>query len=294
MLTASRRGTYSDRAGKPSDPLTDALRFNNLLRGHRHLPNAPNSTPSSPSITTVPEGNISAASGVLGLTNIQNDGHESLKSNDGLQASDSARRSNPSQPQGLADSTTAQPENSTSPQAQLSPSSTQAPNDTGGNIQSMKARDDIESVTDVDQNPSPDEDPETPDLQWDELWTRAHNKLRAYDPGLINEYKSNLAKLRGVQSSGQSEGFTIDRESVGSIVARLDKERGDKQWCLKWKTDCFTLDINIRKQVEKLVKVAIWSDRLVKEALTTQPHAALAWCAATMVLPVRSPILHLH
>jgi hypothetical protein len=74
--------------------------------GHRFRRphNAPNVASSSPGIASVPDGKSGAISGVFDLTNIQNDCYDSAKSNDGLQASDAARRSNPSQPQGLADS----------------------------------------------------------------------------------------------------------------------------------------------------------------------------------------------
>jgi hypothetical protein len=246
----------------------------------------------------MPEAKSGAISGVLDLTNIQNDCYDSVKSDGGLQASDAARRSNPSQPQGLADSTPAQPADSTSPQAEVNPSSTQTPNDTGGSTQSKQVQDGIQSATNAVQNPSPDEDrlAKAPSLQWEELWTRARYELIADKSKLtwIKEYDNNLTNLQEFQSSGQSEGFTIDSESVRSIVAHLDKKREDKQSRLKWKTEYFNLNINLRKQVQKLVKVATWSDTLVKQALSTQPHAALAWCAATMVLPVRSPILNLH
>jgi len=278
-------------SNRKSDKKSPLNWFKDLGHRLRHLHNAPNSAPSSPGIASVPEGKSGTTSGVLDLTNIQNDCYDSVKSNDGLQASDAARRSNPSQPQGLADSTPAQPADSTSPQAQVNPSSTQALNDTGGSTQSKQVKDGIQSATDAVQNPSPDEDrlAKAPDLQWEELWTQAHYKLIADNSKLITEYEDNLANLQKSQSSGQSEGFTINSGSVKSIVEHLDKKREDKQWCLKWKTEYFNLNINLRKQVQKLVKVATWSDTLVKQALSTQPHAALAWCAATMVLPVRSP-----
>lgn len=156
----------------------------------------------------------------------------------------------------------------------------QAPNDTGGRAQLKKVQDGIQSATDVVQNPSPDEDRlvKAQDLQWKELWTKAHDKLIADKSKLtwIKEYENNLANLQELQSSGQSERFTINSESVGSTIAHLDMKRKDKQWRLKWKTDYFNLDINLRKQVQKLVKVATWSDTLVKQALITQPHATLA------------------
>jgi hypothetical protein len=259
----------------------------------RHLHNAPNPASSSPSLASVPEGKFGAISGVLDLTNTQNDCYDSCKTNDVLQASDAARGSNLSQPQGRADSTPAQPAGSTAPQAQVNLSSTQASNGTSGSTQSKQVQDGIQSATDAVQSPSPDEDrvAKASDLQWEELWTRARYELIADKSKLtwIKEYEDNLANLQEFQSFGQSEGFTINSESVGSIVAHLDKKREDKQWCLKWKTEYFNLNINLRKQVQKLVKVATWSDTLVKQALSTQPHAALAWCAATMVLPVRSP-----
>jgi hypothetical protein len=156
--------------------------------------------------------------------------------------------------------------------------------------QAKQAQDNTQSATDAVQNPSPDENllANAPDLRWEELWTRARDKLATDKHDLVEEYLFNLAKRPEFQSSGQSDGFTINSESVMSIVMHLDKERTDKQWCLKWKTDYFDFDINLRKQIQKLVKVAMWSDKLVKEALSTQPHAALAWSGATMVLPVGS------
>ena len=135
------------------------------------------------------EGKSGAISGVLDLTNIQNDYYDNVKSNDSLQTSDAARCSNPSQPQ-----------------AQVNLSSTQAPNDTGGSTQSKQVQDGIQSTTDVVQNPSPDEDrlAKAPDLQWEELWTKAHDKLIVDKSKLtwIKEYEDNLANLQEFQSSG--------------------------------------------------------------------------------------------
>jgi ankyrin repeat domain-containing protein 50 len=71
-------------------------------------------------------------------------------------------------------------------------------------------------------------------------------------------------------------------ESTRSIVEQLVKDRETKQWRLPLAGK----DINIREEAEKLVKFFIWSDGVIKSALSTQPYAALAWSGVSILLPV--------
>lgn len=71
-------------------------------------------------------------------------------------------------------------------------------------------------------------------------------------------------------------------DSVVSAVNRLVDDREEKQW----KVSLMGNDVNIRKQTEKLVKFLLWSKDIVQEAVSTQPYAALALSAASLLLPV--------
>jgi len=70
-----------------------------------------------------------------------------------------------------------------------------------------------------------------------------------------------------------------DRSSVESIVEQLWKDREKKQWRIG-------NDVKIRDQVDKLAKFALWSAGIVKDAVSAQPYAALAWSGVLLLLPV--------
>lgn len=126
-------------------------------------------------------------------------------------------------------------------------------------------------------------------LEWEDLWIRAHMRLKESEPEVVREYLSNLVTRPEYMPQGQTQSgtFTIDSKSVMSVITKLDQQRTDDQWRIKWTTGFLKININLRKQVQKLVKFAMWSDTIVKQALSTQPYAALAWSGATMILPVR-------
>jgi hypothetical protein len=70
--------------------------------------------------------------------------------------------------------------------------------------------------------------------------------------------------------------------SVQLIVTQLLEVREKKQW----RVSLLGRDIKIRAQAEKLAKFLLWSDPIVKDALSAQPYAALAWSGVSLLLPV--------
>ena len=216
-------------ADRPPDSKTSLKKVKNTIsRLFKHSPS--NSVSPSPAVTNVPADKSSGISSTLDLTNTRNDSKSGVKLNNDPQASDAAPLSTTSHPQAVSDST--------STKAQVESSSAEAPND-GSSTQAKQAQSNAKSAADTVQNPSPDENrlADAPDIQWEELWTRARHKLATEEPHLVEEYLHNLAKRPEFQSCGQFDGFTINSESVMSIVESLDKERTDKQWRLKWKTN---------------------------------------------------------
>lgn len=110
-------------------------------------------------------------------------------------------------------------------------------------------------------------------------WTRAYEMFQEGESELAADYKKHLASL---QEDTASSADLSSSMSVESIVRRLLENREKTQW----KVPLLGKNIKIREQVERLAKFALWSDEIVKSALSAQPYAALAWSGVSMLLPV--------
>ncbi|KAM0517462.1 hypothetical protein ACHAPE_004994 [Trichoderma viride] len=110
-------------------------------------------------------------------------------------------------------------------------------------------------------------------------WTRAYEMFQGRESELAADYKNHLASL---QEDPQSDLDLATPLAVESIVKRLLADREKKQWQIP----LLGKDIKVREQVERLVKFVLWSDEIVKSALSAQPYAALAWSGVSMALPL--------
>lgn len=110
-------------------------------------------------------------------------------------------------------------------------------------------------------------------------WTRAYEMFQDREPELAADYKRHLASL---QADTACSADLSSPKSVESIVKRLLEDRGKKEW----QVSLLGKDIKIREQVERLAKVVLWSDEIVKSALSAQPYAALAWSGVSILIPV--------
>jgi hypothetical protein len=125
----------------------------------------------------------------------------------------------------------------------------------------------------------------------DNLWKLAYKSLKTRDPDLVTSYET---RLNDQSDDPKPQPIATEKLSdvnfIKSKVETLEEQREDDRWQITlWKEP-----IVLRGLAEKLVKVAIWSDTIVKEALSTQPHAALAWCGATMLLPLLGEAMGQH
>jgi hypothetical protein len=131
-----------------------------------------------------------------------------------------------------------------------------------------------------------EEVPIAPSWQGNNLWKQAYHALAKRDGTLVKAFRDYLAKeflLEDVERD-----IMLDAKAVASIISRLVQKREDKQWRLKFSNSLMDVDISIRDQGEKLLKFTMWSDQIVKTALSSQPYAGLAWSVVSMVLPVSS------
>ncbi|KAK3334654.1 hypothetical protein B0H65DRAFT_561698 [Neurospora tetraspora] len=125
------------------------------------------------------------------------------------------------------------------------------------------------TTSDTASSPSHDVDP----------WGQAYKIFREREPELMADYAKHLASVQGDPPA--SIDLSVPR-SVESIVTQLLEDREKKQW----QVSLLGRDIKIREQAEKLAKFLLWSDPIVKDALSAQPYAALAWTGVSLLLPV--------
>lgn len=110
-------------------------------------------------------------------------------------------------------------------------------------------------------------------------WAQAYEILQKRDPALMSDLSQHLASL---QDDSATTTDLSTSGSVKSIVERLLDNREKEQW----RVSLMGKEVKIRQQAERLVKFLLWSDKLVKDALSTQPYAALAWSGVSLILPV--------
>lgn len=95
----------------------------------------------------------------------------------------------------------------------------------------------------------------------------------------MEDYKKHLASR---QDDAAAHADLSTPRSVECIIKQLLEDREEKRWQLS----LFGKDIKIRENTERLAKFLLWSDSIVKNALSAQPYAALAWSGVSLLLPV--------
>ncbi|KAF4767316.1 hypothetical protein HAV15_009702 [Penicillium sp. str.  len=107
-------------------------------------------------------------------------------------------------------------------------------------------------------------------------WALAYVILQKREPKLVEYYQTHLSLAQrnsSVDSSDTADADLSNPRSVESMMTRLLEDREQKQW----KVSLLGKDVKIREQTEKLAKFLLWADPVVKNAVSTQPYAALAW-----------------
>lgn len=124
-------------------------------------------------------------------------------------------------------------------------------------------------ASDPESSPTHDVDP----------WRRAYEIVQEREPELLADYGKHLTSL---QDNAVASADLATPRSVESTVKRLLEDRDKKQL----RVSLLGKDIKIREQTEKLVKFFVWVDPVVKNAVSAQPYAALAWSGVSLLLPV--------
>ncbi|KAI0427758.1 hypothetical protein F5Y09DRAFT_315195 [Xylaria sp. FL1042] len=121
---------------------------------------------------------------------------------------------------------------------------------------------------------TPNHDSPTTKAPGSDIWADAYETFAKREPDLDNDYKKYLAMVSKVDLSNP--------DWVKSTVEGLQKSRENKQWQVTFHGK----DIKFRAQAEKLAKFLLWCNGIVKDALSVQPYAALAWSGVSILLPL--------
>ncbi|KAK0701259.1 hypothetical protein B0H67DRAFT_443622, partial [Lasiosphaeris hirsuta] len=111
------------------------------------------------------------------------------------------------------------------------------------------------------------------------IWARAFQKFCESRPELAAYYTEHLDSI-GNSAPGEKKAKPSLLQTIDQIVKKLHHHREQKQW----KISLVGKDIKIREQAEKFAKFLLWSDPIVKDALSAQPYAALAWSGVSFLL----------
>lgn len=115
----------------------------------------------------------------------------------------------------------------------------------------------------------------------EDLWSRAYIALAERDPELVKDYERHIGARRSDdEAAGQAT--LADPRSLKEVVETLQDERKSKQW----KFSVRSRDKLFRDLLERLVKLLSFADAVIKQAVSAQPYAALAWSAVSIFLPV--------
>jgi hypothetical protein len=126
----------------------------------------------------------------------------------------------------------------------------------------------------------------------EDLWDLAYQLLKNDKKKslLIGEYESILLK----DSTGGSAAPTIapDVSSTEGRERQMSRVVQDKFQAVqdaRWKFAIFSKEIEVREQFDRAVGAVTWAKDFITQAVSPDPHAALAWAGVCLLLPA-SPI----
>jgi hypothetical protein len=128
-------------------------------------------------------------------------------------------------------------------------------------------------------DPSSSHTTPTSSSESDDPWKLAYGILQAREPKLVEAYQAHLGLA---QHDNSVHANLSNPRSVESVMTKLLEDREKKQW----RFSLLGKDVKVREQTEKLAKFLLWADPVVKNAVSTQPYAALAWAGVSLLLPV--------
>ena len=120
-----------------------------------------------------------------------------------------------------------------------------------------------------------------------DLWDRAYRLLREdkSNSQLVVAYERILASELNIVASPVASADWGNRDrsrQVSELIAKKLKIIEDTRWRLQLGRET----VELKAQVNKVVKTVIWAQGFVSSAVSAGPHSALAWAGVSLLLPL--------
>ena len=121
-----------------------------------------------------------------------------------------------------------------------------------------------------------------------DLWDRAYKLLRKDESNrkVLESYeKILLSELRDADSS-QAISFSLAGPEKESQLSALITKKMQVMDDARWKFKVGNQTVEVKAQVDRVVKAVLFAKDFVSSAVSSEPHAALAWAGVCVLLPV--------
>lgn len=109
------------------------------------------------------------------------------------------------------------------------------------------------------------------------MWEKAHNHLRNQDPELFAKYEAGLKSDLGTEGNPQPDGqisFVARVPNQGIQLQDLVQDQIGEIKDTRW------------KQARHVIKGIVFVKDVISQAISAEPHVALAWAGVLVILPV--------
>ena len=121
------------------------------------------------------------------------------------------------------------------------------------------------------------------------LWDEAYVQLRKEEPELMDAYEKDLLALGShvaIKAGVQAFADSVGGEDRAQRLQKLAKDKLDGIQKAQLKVTVGGKEIVVKDQVRKLVHTILTFKDFIGNAISAEPHAALAWAGVVIILPV--------
>lgn len=122
-----------------------------------------------------------------------------------------------------------------------------------------------------------------------DLWDEAYEAFRGANRKLAERYEESVMEIDQEDTRLAPVGSLARQEQLSAIITkRLDSIEKDQYG--------FTVAgrrVELHEQLDRIVRIVMFAKDFVSSAMSTEPHAALAWAGVCVLLPVSVKIFHL-
>ncbi|KAL9063919.1 MAG: hypothetical protein Q9161_009197 [Pseudevernia consocians] len=118
-----------------------------------------------------------------------------------------------------------------------------------------------------------------------DLWDQAYQCLRE-----DKTTKELLRRYERILVSELNDGDTIPsdvdavsrKQQMATLVRKKVELMNESGWTFQWRDET----VDVKAQIDRIVKAVLWAKDFISSAVSTEPHASLAWAGVCVILPM--------